>query len=147
MKEYFEKNGHVCELSLEGDPESCPWARTARFRQLLVKWTTIDSTSNLTLQHFNSHWTIFAATKFHLKNHPTTIHPFSRFTTVWEGVMMIVFLCALIYDPLQYLDYIVDFEDNVGDMPINKLVKAFCIVDMMIRFFTGYLDERKFEVS
>lgn len=147
MRNYFEKLGHTCELKEEEDSENSlkgiNWVR-----KVFVKWTTVDPISNLTLQHFNSHSNVVNERKFHLKNHPMTIHPFSRFKFAWECVMMLTLFCGLIYAPLQYLDYVdKDKTSTVGNLAIMKWVKAFCIIDMLTRFFTGYLDEKNFVVS
>lgn len=76
MKKYFEMFGHTCEL--EADEDSVKRVKWLR------RWTMIDPTSNLTLQHFNSHATIVNERKRHLQIYPVTVHPFSRFKFMWE---------------------------------------------------------------
>lgn len=149
MKEYFAKFGHTCDLKEDEQSESS--ARVYDKKWLhgkLIKWITVDPTSNLTLQHLNSHSTVVREKKFHLSNHPMTIHPFSRCKMLWECVMLSVFLCGLIYAPMQYLDYVDKVSHtNIGNLAIMKWVKGFCLVDMTFRFFTGYWDGRNFVVS
>lgn len=56
--------------------------------------------------------------------------------------MMVVFFCDLMYTPLQYLDYVDDNRYNDrGNLDIMAVLKMICIVDMITRFFFGYLDE------
>lgn len=147
MRKYFEKFGHTCDLKGEEDLESVlkdvGWAR-----KVFIKWTTVDPVSNLTLQHFNSHSSIVNERKIHLENHRLTIHPFSRFKFIWECVMISAFLCGLIYGPLQYLRYLDESKSaNIEDLVIMIWVKAVCIIDMLIHFFVGYIDEENFVVS
>jgi hypothetical protein len=141
MRKYFETFGHTCELPDEGIED-------ASWRRWLFKWTTIDPTTQLTRQNFNSYSTIVKERKFHLTSHPLAVHPFSRLKFVWEAFMLVTLLCGLIYAPLQYLDYVDKNEEtDVGNLLIMKWVKSFCIVDVVTRFFTGYFDERSFAVS
>lgn len=143
MTTYFKKFGHTCELKSDDKEDN-----SAGFREVFNKWMTINPVSNLTLQHCESHSNVVNEQRFHWANHPLTIHPFSRLKFIWESLMAVVFLCSMIYTPLQYLDYIDDdLENNTGNITVMKGLKTISIVDMMTRFFTGYLDEKKFVVS
>lgn len=146
MKQYFKKFGHTCDLKVEGSGE-IPFADKKNWlRKKLVEWATIDLTSNLTLQHFNSFSTAVHGKKSHLEEHPFTIHPFSRFRLIWECLMICSFLTGLIYIPLQYIDYVVDDADNIGNLFIMEVTKTVGIVDMVMQFFSGYWDQKNFEV-
>lgn len=62
--------------------------------------------------------------------------------------MAVNILTGLIYGPLQYLDYIDDDETtDVGNLALIKIVKIICVIDMILRFFCGYVDEKNFSVS
>lgn len=61
--------------------------------------------------------------------------------------MASMFLTGLIYVPLQYLDYLDHDVAFIGNLIIIKTVKLTCLVDMILRFFCGYVDEKKFTVS
>lgn len=152
MKKYFESFKHRCELNveegIEGFLKNKHW-----LRQSFIKWTTIDPTSELTLQHFNSYSAFANGRKFHLENYPLTIHPFSQFKLVWEIIMMLVLLCGLILDPLHFLDYFKEGHVISGVISSDFLasvrasVKIVCILDMAARFFMGFVDERNSTVS
>lgn len=144
MKRYFEIFGHTCELIADENLDP----RREWFREIFIKWTTVDPTSNLTLQHFNSHSTIVNARKFHLANHRFTIHPFSRFKCLWETFMTVVLLYALIRAPLRFLN-LVDTHDegNIDSLGSMVTVKLLCIFDMVLRFIMGHVDHKNFEVS
>lgn len=146
MRKYFERFGHTCEWEVEEELVKF-LAGKSRLKQTCIKWTTLDIASNSAQQHFNSYSAIVNEMKFHLENHPTTIHPFSRFKQLWELFMIAVFLCGLIYSPLQYLDYVDMNSSDAGNIRIMKSVKILCIIDMALRFFMGHLDEPSFAVS
>lgn len=144
---YFENFGHTCGLKIDGDFGSYLESLSPLHR-FLIKWTTIDPKSETTMQYFKSHVAVVNGTKFHIENHPITIHPFSRFKFYWEFIMAFNFLTGLIYGPLQYLDYIDDDKTtDIGNLTLMKFVKFNCVMDMILRFFCGYVDEKKFEVS
>lgn len=144
---YYEAFGHTCSLKIDEDYQNYLNNRP-RLHRFLVKFTSIDPHSEPTKQFFNSHAAVVNGTKLHLDNHPLTIHPFSRFKFIWELIMTATFLTGLIYTPLQYLDYVDnDIHGSIGDLTIMKTVKILCIVDMILRFFCGYVDEMKFTVS
>lgn len=147
MKRYFEKFGHTCDLKVEdefGDTQG----RVERVRKAIIKWSTIDPLSNLTLQHFNSHSNIMNEMKLHLEKYPYTIHPFSRIKFLWECVMASVFLIGLLCSPLQYLSYTeVSVETSTRNFSTMESVKTVFLVDMIVRFFTGYWDQEDFVVS
>lgn len=146
MKKYFKKFGHTCDLKVEGSGKIPVVDKKNWLRKKMVEWATIDLTSNLTLQHFNSFATAVSEKKTHLEGHPLTIHPFSRLTMAWEFVMILSFLIGLVYIPLQYMDYVDEQADNVGNLLIMKVTKTLGSVDMVMNFFSGYLDQKKFEV-
>lgn len=148
MEQYFKKFGHTCNLKVR-DEDEIPVADNKNwFREKLFEWSTIDLTSNLTLQHFNSYSTAANAKKRHREEHPLTIHPFSRLKMAWECVMLFSFLIGLVYIPLQYLDYVDDdASNNVGSLLIMKVTKALGVVDMVVIFFSGDWDQKNFEVS
>lgn len=144
---YFENFGHTCGLKIDADYRSYLNNLPPLYR-FLIKWTSIDPKSEPTMQYFKSHAAIVNGTKFHIENHPITIHPFSRFKFIWEFVMAVNFFTGLIYGPLQYLDYIDDnVESDIGNITLIKIVKFICVMDMILRFFCGYVDEKKFTVS
>jgi hypothetical protein len=144
MKKYFEKFGHSCELDDDVKVES---SRREKIKETIVIWTTIDPTSDITLHHFNSHSAIVNERKFHLENHPRTIHPFSRLKLwIWEPVFVLVFLCALISGPLMFFDYIQKTDLYVEDMKYMYCVYVFCVIDMFLRFFNGFVVKKKFMV-
>ena len=146
MREYFEKFGHFCELNLDDDYQNYLNGKT-KFKRNLIKWTTIDPASPLTLQYFKSNLTIYNDRKMHLNLYLGTIHPFSRFKFVWEVVMIIIFLIGLIYHPLQYFSYVDrNREDDAGNIFLMGLLKIFCIVDIILRFFIGHFDNETFMV-
>lgn len=147
MQKYFEKFGHTCEFDVDEEFKKFLKGKS-RVEEIIIKYTTIDPVSSLTLQHFNSHSAITNERKFHLENHPKTIHPFSKFKFIWECSMVLVFLCGLIYSPLQYLDYVDKDEDtNIGNINFMILIKSICLIDMALRFFIGDHDERNFTVN
>jgi hypothetical protein len=142
MRKYFRTFDHTCELAEEDTSSSVAW------RRKLLEWTTIDPTNQLTRHDFNSYSRMVNERKFHLASHPLTVHPFSRLKSAWEAFMLGVFLCGLIYAPLLFLDYVDKHNTNEsGSLAIMRLVKFFCIVDMIARLFTGYIDERSKTVS
>lgn len=143
---YYEAFGHTCSLKVDEDYRNYFFSRPPLHR-FLLRFTSIDPRSEPTKQFFNSHSAVENGTKLHLDNHPLTIHPFSRFKFIWELIMAANFLVGLIYAPLQYLDYLNDACVGIGNLTIMKTVKIFCIVDMILRFFCGYVDEKKFTVS
>lgn len=144
---YFENFGHTCGLEIDPDSESY-LHNLPPLHRFLIKSTSIDPKSETTMQYFKSHAAMVNGTKFHIENHPITIHPFSRFKFFWELVMAGNFLTGLIYGPLQYLDYIDDdVESDIGNITLIKIVKFICVMDMILRFFCGYVDEKKFTVS
>lgn len=148
MKKYFEKFGHTCELNYDEKAENLDQGRIKKAKEAFVKWATIDPTSNLTLQHFNSHSSIVNERKFHLENHLMTIHPFSRTKMIWECFIVLVFLCYLVYGPLIFFDYVREnTKTYLEDISNMKSMNIFCIIDMVTRFFTGYVDENNFVVS
>lgn len=144
MKRYFELFGHTCELEVrEESRKGVDW-----LRKTLIDWITVDPTSNQTVEHFNSHATIINERKRHLQSYPVTVHPFSRFKFLWEVMMTVVFLVGLIYAPLLFLFYFDHtVESSIGNLSIMISVKVFCILDMTMRFFTGYWDDENFTVS
>lgn len=144
MKKYFEVFGHTCKLSENGEDSS----HTSSWTQTITEWTTVNPTSSLTLQNFNSHSAIVNERKFHLAVHPWTIHPFSRFTFAWECFIMLVFLGGLIFSPMHFFEYVdPDQLNGIYNLNIILIVKVVCIIDMVLRFFTGHLDGRGFSVS
>jgi hypothetical protein len=143
---YFKTFGHTCGLKIDEDFENYLNNRPPLHR-FLIKWTSIDVKSEITTQYFSSHAAVVNGMKHHLDSHPITIHPFSRFKFIWELVMASMFLTGLIYVPLQYLDYLDNEESHIGNLIIIKTVKLTCIVDIILRFFCGYVDEKKFTVS
>lgn len=144
---YFQKSGHSCAVKSDADIEIY-LNNLSPLNRFLVKWTSIDPKSELTVQYFKSHAAIIVATKLHIENHRITIHPFSRVKFLWECVMTLNFLTGLIYGPLQYLDYIDDDETtDIGNIALIKIVKALCVMDMVLRFFCGYVDEKEHSVS
>lgn len=165
MKKYFERFGHTCELN--DDEEKAKRFNREGIKKTLVKWATIDPTSNLTLQHFNSYSTIVNERKFHLENHPKTIHPFSQIKLIWECLMALAFLCTLIAGPLMFFDYVKHNEletkttgaipknsnvyknpkNYIEDNPAVILGRSFCVIDIFTRFFTGYIDDENSVVS
>lgn len=143
----FENFGHTCGIKMDGDMPSY-LNNLPPLHRFLVKWTSIDPKSEATMQYFKSRAAIANGTKFHIENHPLTIHPFSRLKLIWELVMAANFLTGLIYGPLQYLDYIDDDETtDIGNLTLIKIVKFVCVMDMILRFFCGYVDEKEFTVS
>lgn len=147
MREYFEKFGHFCELNLDDDYKSYLNGKS-KFKRTLIKWTTIDPASPLTLQYFKSHTTIVNDRKKHLESHLGSIHPFSRFKFVWETIMIVVFLVGLIYHPLQNFNYVDNNEDdNAGNILLMGSLKVFCIIDIVLRFFFGHFDHDTFLVT
>lgn len=147
LMRYYETFGHTCGLKIDEDFHNYLNNRPLLYR-FLIKWTSIDPKSEATTQYFNSHAAVVNGTKFHLDNHPITIHPFSRFKFFWEVIMASNYLFGLIYVPLQYLDYVDnDKQGDIGNLTIMKTVKTICILDMILRFFCGYVDEKKFIVS
>ncbi|CRL00606.1 CLUMA_CG013866, isoform A [Clunio marinus] len=145
MEHYFLKFGHNCEL--RDDELKNLLSDKSKLKRKLLKWTTINVKSNLTLQHFNSHAAIVNDRRLHFENHLSTIHPFSNFKWFWEVFIGLVFLSGLFYDPLMYLKYVgEDPSESVGNLIIMKLIKIFCTIDMFVRFFTGYLDPKNFTI-
>jgi hypothetical protein len=142
---YYEKFGHVCALKDYEDLLRIHSSGRSELRKTIIKWTTIDPQSYIATEFFNSHSSVVNEMKFHLENHPMSIHPFSRFKFTWELFMAAIFLVGLIYVPLQYLDYVDDnLENNFGNVIIMEVVKISCIVDMVMRFFMGF--EKNYEV-
>lgn len=147
MEQYFKKFGHTCNLKAVDSDETPATDKKNWLREKFVEWSTIDLTSNLTLQHYNSYATAVRGRKRHHEEHPLTIHPFSRLKMTWECVMIFSFLAALIYIPLQYLDYVDDdATNNVGSLLFMKTTKTLGVLDMVVNFFSGYWDERNFKV-
>lgn len=144
---YFEAFGHTCNLKIDEDFQFFLNNRPPIYR-FLIKWTSIDPKSETTTQYFNSHASFVNGTKYHLENHPLTIHPLSRIKFIWEIIMATTFLTGLIYSPLQYLDYVdmSEIKGDIGNLTIMKTVKIISILDMILRFFCGYVDEKKFKV-
>lgn len=144
---YFEKFGHTCSVKSDEVLENYLENRS-RLQQAVVKWTTIDPQSEITTEFFNSHSSVVNGMRFHLEQHPTTIHPFSRFKFVWECYMILVFLNGLVYAPLLYMYYVNNNpHEHFGNILVMQLIKVSCIVDMILRFFTGFVDEKNFKVS
>lgn len=144
MKRYFEIFGHTCELIADENLDP----RREWFREIFIEWTTVDPTSNLTLQHFNSHSTIVNEREFHLANHRFTIHPFSRFKGLWETFITVVLLYALIRAPLRYLSFVSEYDkENIDCIESMVTVKLLCIIDMALRFIMGHVDHENFAVS
>lgn len=144
MKKYFENFGHTCELS-DDDNED---VKVDKSKKAFTKWKTIDPTSALTLLHFNSHSSIVNELQHHLLYFPSTLHPFSRLVMVWEWFMLLVFLFGLFYGPLTILLYVEDMSvSKSSSMAVMMTTKIICIVDIIRRFFTGFVDERSNMVS
>ncbi len=147
MSTYFQNFHHTCGLKIDGNFESYH-REVSHFHRFPIKWTSIDPKSETTMQYFKSHAAVVKATKFHIENHPNIIHPLSQFKFLWESLMAVNFLTSLIYCPLQYLDYVNnDRSTNIENILLIKIVKFICVIDMTLRFFCGYVDEKKFEVS
>ena len=149
MKKYFEKFDHTCDLNVEEDlKDSQNWV--SRFKKAVIKWTTIDPYSNLTSFYFNNHSSITNEMNFHQQKYPRTIHPFSRIKTVWECVMSLVIFMGLIGSPLYYHLFVNNNRDReafLGNCIMLKIVKAFSLLDILVRFHVGYYDRRNYVVS
>lgn len=144
MKKYFRLFGHDCEVATDRSPES----RDGWLRAKAIDFITINPTSNLTLQHFNSYATIVNERRRQLQLYLTTIHPFSQFKFLWEVMMLGWFLLGMWYAPMLFLLYFDDSAaSSVGNLTIMWSVKIACIIDMIIRFFMGYWDDLNFVVS
>lgn len=73
------------------------------------------------------------------------IHPFSVFRIVWENWMLLVFVCSLVFLPL---DVVLDLEEYPfsGFSPFVCTLDCACLVDIIVTFFTGYGEEETKEV-
>ncbi|KAG5674638.1 hypothetical protein PVAND_004592 [Polypedilum vanderplanki] len=139
---YFEKFGHFCSLKYDEKLEN--YLDNLTWFQYLI---TIDPSSPITTSFFNSHSAVVNGMKYHLKNYPNTIHPFSKLKFIIECIMSVIFLCGLIYTPLLYMYYIrKDDQDTFGNVPVIYTIKLACALDMILRFFTGRVDERNVEI-
>lgn len=145
MKEYFENFGHTCALCDDKEEEDF---KGEGIMKAFTRWKTIDPTSVLTLQHFNSHSSIVHERRSHLTYFPWTLHPFSKIVMVWQIFMTVIFMFGLIYGPLLILFFVNERKvSKFGSMTIMMASKMVCIFDMIRRFFTGFLDESSNMVS
>lgn len=141
---YYEKFGHVCTLKAHEDFQIHSNKRS-KLRNAIIKCTSINQQSHIASEFFNSHSSVVNEMKFHLENHPMTIHPFSRLKFMWEIFMAVIFLIGLIYNPLQYMDYVDEnIENTFGDISLMVVVKIASLMDMIMRFFMGSV--RNYEV-
>ncbi|CAK9817140.1 Potassium/sodium hyperpolarization-activated cyclic nucleotide-gated channel 4 [Anthophora plagiata] len=73
----------------------------------------------------------------HLKSHPYMIHPFSSFRIVWESLMTVFTIMALIITPVSITFY---FEHYDNWHTINDIMNTVFLCDIIMWFFTGYYD-------
>jgi len=134
---YFEKFDHECELHDRDSDED----------QLLRSsyWFSIDASLPRTLHHFKSHFSIVREKKHHLLNHPLRIHPFSLFHFYWSCLMIVVFSVGMTYSPFMFLLYM--DNNRTGNMYMIVLPKLVGLIDIAVRFNTGYVNRRNMSVS
>lgn len=74
----------------------------------------------------------------HLKKYYYMIHPFSEARSMWETIMIIVYICAYFVIPWE----IVTKYPSVFTYYLNLSVSFMCFADIGLSFFTGYYQEK-----
>lgn len=149
MSTYFEQFGHNCNLKSENDKKFDEIVKSKNFFiKFLINWTVVDISWINDTSHLKSYAAIVNERLYHAENFLGTIHPQSKFKSIWEVYIAIVILIGLFYKPFQFMHYFKLSEgDKIGSVPIIFFVNISCIVDIILRFFIGYYDEKIGSVS
>ncbi|KAL3272598.1 hypothetical protein HHI36_014068 [Cryptolaemus montrouzieri] len=141
-RDYRAIDGHECSLSLAEDPLSvylndgpCVLLRR-KFKQMFL----ISETLNKTKMVFRSSLRIGMEKQRHLRYFYWTIHPFSKFRFYWEIFMGFIFLTTMIYMPLYGINVLNPLTERWSNKYYHCL-NLICIFDVIVTFFTGYLDK------
>ncbi|KAK9887930.1 hypothetical protein WA026_000230 [Henosepilachna vigintioctopunctata] len=142
VKVYRPINGHHCSLPIAENVLSmylndgvCVLMRR-KFKQLFLICDKFSKTKLV----FRSSQRIGLEKHRHLRYFYWTIHPYSKFRFYWEITMAITYLSIMIYTPL----FGVNTQNPLTEKwsgSYYQLMNITCVFDIIINFFTGYLDK------
>ncbi|XP_068913581.1 potassium/sodium hyperpolarization-activated cyclic nucleotide-gated channel 2-like isoform X2 [Tenebrio molitor] len=119
---------------------SAPWK--ARCIRKLKLSTLISERNPQTLHYVENLTEIRRLKKKQMDSKSNIIHCFSMFRLYYEMWMAVVFISCMVHIPVD-----VAFSNNYVSLTCFTIVlKCFCLCDIVMRFFTGYLDEKENKV-
>ncbi|KAK9758827.1 Cyclic nucleotide-binding domain [Popillia japonica] len=146
----FEREGHFCqipfvppELFMFEEEES----RFRRFRNYVIRLRMATADHAGGWNYLPSHASIMAEHRKHLK-HLYIIHPFSTFRIYWDMFMIIIFGLQFIAIPLEVAIYSTEIRKQFRIVwyPVRLSLDALCLVDICLRFMSGYVQETTKEI-
>nr|XP_022900858.1 potassium/sodium hyperpolarization-activated cyclic nucleotide-gated channel 1-like [Onthophagus taurus] len=82
--------------------------------------------------------------------HICVIHPFSNFYLIWQGIMTVVFYAQFLIIPLEVSLFEYHYQQSETqkrmDFTIRFVLDMTCLMDVILRFRVGYIDQNKQEV-
>ncbi|KAL3274166.1 hypothetical protein HHI36_015580 [Cryptolaemus montrouzieri] len=137
--------GHKCNLVEEVEPVAkfikSGWF--VPFRRTLKNYLTVSEKNPMTKAHLKSTYRIRLENMRHLDKFYCMIHPFSDGRFYWDTTMLVVYTLQL-----QAVPILIIASDDLTTAPsywISLLIflNAFCLLDIIISFFSGYYDEHE----
>ncbi|KAF5280040.1 hypothetical protein FQR65_LT03295 [Abscondita terminalis] len=138
---------HLCNLKL-GSQSNIPSAKSrfSRIRRTLRKLIIVSPNNRRCRDYFRSNAAIVLERKRQVESNLLyIIHPFSIFRLHWELWMTIVFILALVLNPLD-ATFKYSSDDWTKISAFIFLIDLQCFVDIVLDFFTGYGEEIAKEV-
>ncbi|CAK9814020.1 Potassium/sodium hyperpolarization-activated cyclic nucleotide-gated channel 4 [Anthophora quadrimaculata] len=74
------------------------------------------------------------------------IHPFSRWRFLWDVIMTVVYMLSFLTIPFS-VSFVVMRHDELQLDKFNFLIYAFCWLDIMCNFVTGYHDKKQMRIE
>ncbi|KAL3273781.1 hypothetical protein HHI36_015208 [Cryptolaemus montrouzieri] len=138
---------HICTIEKPNSGSCLPllqhpnwWQRTSRN---LRKHILVSDRDPRIIEYYRTTTGLMNEKRRQVESsHYYMIHPFSDFTNVHEAVMTLVFLICFILIP--FIDaYKREHILHLSSQNILlSLANIFCILDIILRFFTGYVEDK-----
>lgn len=117
----------------------------SRFHSMLRNAILVCETNMPSSKYWRSEHSLTLERIMHLKTNPNIIHPLSNFSKYWGFLMILVSLYQLFCTPfitvfclLTNISKIHSWQDGP-----RIIMDALCMIDIIIKFFTGFYDQRR----
>ncbi|KAJ8949053.1 hypothetical protein NQ318_016955 [Aromia moschata] len=136
---------HICTAKLNDHQTSLTEVGGARsLKKNLERYITISSDNPLSLYYFKSSVDIKKEQKRQLGKKYLVIHPFSKFRKWYDIYLIFLYASVLITKPL---DHGFTRRANYANFAFyglyTLLTDLLCVVDIVLQFFTGYVENMK----
>ncbi|KAJ8913213.1 hypothetical protein NQ315_016156 [Exocentrus adspersus] len=133
-----DEAGYVHKCGLTPDEAT---RRLTKCKKLVHSLFLVSPTNPMRISYFKSDLSVRLEQERHLRINPYAIHPFSKFRSMYEIYLIVLYTCALAVKPFNAFIR----AEHVPRMYVyNKcilLLDFLCIMDMFISFFTGYVHQ------